>query len=192
MQLIHEVPMVRQERQMSCWFAAAEMIKLFRVKQKSTQRAVHWGQLRAHVEQKFPFNESSKALLERSPLLGSKSSGSVRGVTRHEIVNWGTFKGLKSIAWEGTQFDALHALLLKRGPLYCAGLYSPQMQPHAIAVSGVVNYGVSIPAYGVVGTDYRYVLFHCPISGFKGLPYVDFEYCFMLPPRDPGVMMYLP
>ncbi|MFW5739977.1 MAG: papain-like cysteine protease family protein [Myxococcota bacterium] len=188
MQLIYHIKLVKQERQMSCWFAAAEMIKLCKARKTTSEAHQNWGVLRAHVQQKYLTDPKSKGLLSKSGLIGSNGG---QGLTRQEVINWGTFKGFKSFDWKPATFESLTKLLSDHGPLYCAGLYSPQMAPHAIAVAGVLNWGLQIHDYGP-SKDNNYVVFQCPVTGFRGLPFDDFVDCFFLPPGGQGVLMYMP
>jgi len=185
--LEYTVPLVRQERIMSCWFAAAEMIKLYQAKRKwGIFAKITTGVERAKQQQLNPTGGMRKTMLEQSPLLGGTGG---TGVDRWQMVNWGFFKGLKIAEWDKT-FASLHRLLEDKGPLYCASLY-PGGRPHAVAISGVFTHDHFRSTDGDTDPNDQYLVIMCPYTGKRYASFRDFGPMFALHRNHKGLMMSL-
>ncbi len=188
MNLEYNVPLVRQQRVMSCWFAAAEMIKLYQTRKKWGLFAkIKSGIERAKQQQLNPSGGMRKDMLEQSPLLGQTGG---TGLDRWQMVNWGFFKGLKIAEWDKT-FAGLHSLLEDKGPLYCASLY-PGGRPHAIVISGVFTQTNFRSSDRGVDPKGEYLFIVCPYTGYRTASFVDFEGMFALHQNHKGLLMSLP
>lgn len=204
--LLYDVPVVKQERLMSCWFAACRMVKLFNAMKGTrvprtgaggkealarVRARMHWGLLRAHVEQVYLYNPASSQYLSRSELR-SKEHATGKGLTRHEMSNWARQQGFAELKWDPNKYgmDELEDYLRSYGPLYCAGLFA-RGQAHAIVVCGLADAHLNHPDGG--GSADHWVLYNDPISGKTRISIEDFNWCFSLPSQaamQDGLMMY--
>ncbi len=144
----YQVPYIQQQRQMSCWLTAMQMIDHWLFIQEMGKASVDPEWLNLSVRTCEDFQKRGRAarsmrlqLLNSAPLSDSDANNYPnRGVTRQEMINFGNAAGLQMIDWENTgkTLEALYELLKRYGPMLSAGLFM-NGQPHAIVITGVLE-----------------------------------------------------
>ena len=219
--------MIPQDRVMGCWHAAGGMVLAWKAAKKaqvSEQAVFNWAKLKTRATQQgiLPAMKTSdsrrdgggKLIVTVDRNTAGLLSGSSRvaypnekdrevGVTRMQMMSWGSSQGLQALNFDAPgslTFTALTGELRTKGPLYAAGLFA-NMQAHAIAITGVLSRTMTVTevetafpgSMAADGGQSEWVIYNDPApgdaGGRKAISFRDFQSLFRLPGGEPGVLM---